>query len=173
MSMMQFQQLRAFDGAERNVGYHEAIGSEFDFGADVNAGDGDIVPQQTAPDLEVLAGDLVAAFRAHSHINNVMTHISGARWDHVEHALHIILNSAAPPVGLSRLEANILDLICAERGVTGRIIKPFLETLLARLLPPIAAAQLQAHMRSLHEAQMSEEANPSFSRIAATTGSGR
>lgn len=171
MSMMQFQQLRALDGTDRSAGYHGPVGFKFNFGADVSAGDGDIVPQQTAPDLDVLASALVAAFRAHSHINNVMTHISGARWDHIERALHIILDFAAVPVALSRLEANIVDLICAERGVTGRIFKPYLETLLARLLPPIPAAQLQVHVWSLHEAaQIFEDGNPGFTRLAIKTG---
>lgn len=155
MNMMQFKPFGAFYDTGHDTGCHEAVSSELNLGAGVGADDGDIMPQQMVPDLDVLASALVAAFRAHSHINNVMTHISGARWDDIERALHVILNSVAVPFGLSRLEANIIDLICAERGVTGRIFKPYFEMLLTRLLPPVQVAHLQAHILSLHEvAQM-------------------
>ena len=143
MNMMQFKPFGAFYDTGHDTGCHEAVSSELNLGAGVGADDGDIMPQQMVPDLDVLASALVAAFRA------------GARWDDIERALHVILNSVAVPFGLSRLEANIIDLICAERGVTGRIFKPYFEMLLTRLLPPVQVAHLQAHILSLHEvAQM-------------------
>ncbi|WP_417417963.1 hypothetical protein [Hoeflea sp.] len=171
MSMMQSGPVEAFDGTECGAGLHPAVGTGFSFDADANPGGGDIVPQQAVVDPAALVSALVAAFRAHSHINNVMTHVSGARWDEIERALHIILDIAAVPAGLSRLEANIVDLLCAERGVTGRIFKPYFETLLARLLPAVPAGHLQAHVLSLHQAaQIYEEDNPGVVRIATKTG---
>ena len=174
MTMMQSGPVEAFDGTECGAGLHPAVGTGFSFGADANTGDGDIVPQQMAIEIDVLASALVAAFRAHSHINNVMTHVSGARWDQIERALHIILDSVAVPAGLSRLEANIVDLLCAERGVSGRIFKPYFEMLLTRLLPLAPAGHLQVHVLSLHEAaQIYEEDNPGSARIVIKTGAVR
>ena len=108
MTMMQSEPVEAFKGAECGAGLHPAVGTGVSFGADANPGDGDIVPQQAVVDSAALVGALVAAFRAHSHINNVMTHVSGARWDRIERALHIILDIADVPADLSRLEANIV-----------------------------------------------------------------
>lgn len=171
MTMMQSRPVEAFGGTERGAGLHLAAAPGFRFGGDANTSDGDIVPQQMGIDPAALASALTAGFRAHSHINNVMTHVSGARWDHIERALHAILDIAAVPAGLSRLEANIVDLLCAERGVTGRIFKPYFETLLARILPPIPAAHLHAHVLSLHEAaQTYEDGNPGAARIAIKAG---
>lgn len=136
MIMMQSRPVEAYGRTDRGAGLHLAAAPGFRFGGDANTSDGDIVPQQSAVDLGAIASALVAEFRANSHINNVMPHISGARWDHIERALHAILDIAAVPAGLSRLEANIIDLLCAERGVTGRIFKPYFEMLLARIRPP-------------------------------------
>lgn len=166
MNMMQSLSVEALEGTFRDTGFHAVVGAGFGLRADARTGGSDNVSQLAHVDLDVLASALVAAFRAHSHINNVMTHISAARWDHIERALHIILNPAKVPVGLSRLEANIVDLLFAERGVTGRIAKPYFETLLARFLPT-SAAQMQAHVLSLHEtAHISQEANSGSVRIA-------
>lgn len=163
MTMIQSEPVEVFKGAE--------CGTGFSFDVDANPDDGDIVPQQPVVDSAALVGSLVAAFRAHSHINNVMAHVSGARWDQIERALHVILDIADVPADLSRLEANIVDLLCAERGVTGRIFKPYFETLLARLLPPVPAGHLQAHVLSLHRAaQIYEEDNSGAPRIAIRTG---
>ena len=75
-------------------------------------------------DREIAVGDLaflvVAAFRRHPHINNVLTHISGANWQRVEQAQRAILNPLTASRDLTPLARNILDLMCADRGVTGR-----------------------------------------------------
>ena len=42
-----------------------------------------------------LAAIVVSQFRAHGHICNVLTHISGARWDRVEEARSSILARAS------------------------------------------------------------------------------
>lgn len=155
MNMMQFHSGRAVedgDGAYISLGL---VRTTRDLVADASAEGEDTVPLQMAMAPGVLASALVAAFRAHSHINNVMTHISGARWDHIERALHVILDCDSVSVRLNRLEANIVELICAESGVTGRIVRPYFETQLGRLLPPILATRLQAHVLSLHLAEQS------------------
>ncbi len=97
-----------------------------------------------------LAAVVVAHFRAHSHICNVMTHISGARWDKVEEAIGVILDPCAGKLQMTPLAENIVDLLCAERGVTGRIAKPYFEALLIRLLPADVAARTSARVASRH-----------------------
>ncbi len=82
-----------------------------------------------------LAAHLAVAFRDHPHINNVMTHISSANWQRIEQALAELLDADRPSACLSRLSRNILQLICAERGVTGRILKPYVAALLDRIAP--------------------------------------
>ncbi len=65
-----------------------------------------------------LAAIVVSHFRAHGHICNVMTHISGARWDRVEEAIRVILDPRTGKRQMTPLAENIVDLLCAERGVT-------------------------------------------------------
>jgi hypothetical protein len=96
-----------------------------------------------------LAFRVFAAFRAHPHISNVLTHISRANWNNVERALNDILDPATISEGLSPLAHNILDLMCAERGVTGRILKPYFHAVLHRLLGPTGAERLTDHAEAL------------------------
>jgi len=104
-------------------------------------------------DREIAVGDLVflvvAAFRRHPHISNVLTHISGANWERVEQALRAILDPLAASRELSPLARNIVDLMCADRGVTGRILKPYFRDFLARILSPCLAALLTDHVSFL------------------------
>lgn len=99
--------------------------------------------------VSALAAIVVARFRAHGHICNVMTHISGARWDRIEEAIGVILDPRARKRQMTPLAENIVDLLCAERGVTGRIVKPYFEGLLARVLPCDVADRLCAHVACL------------------------
>ena len=104
-------------------------------------------------DREITVGDLafvvVAAFRRQPHISNVLTHISGANWGRVEQALRAILDPLTPSRDLSPLARNIVDLMCADRGVASRILKPYFRDLLARILSPHLAALLTDHVTFL------------------------
>ncbi len=107
-----------------------------------------------SPDDRLIAvGDLaflvVASFRRHPHINNVLTHISGANWGRVEQALRAILDPLAAGSDVSPLARNIVDLMCADRGVTGRILKPYFRDLLGKILSPRLAALLTDHVTIL------------------------
>jgi hypothetical protein len=99
--------------------------------------------------LNDLVSCIVASFRGHPHINNVLTHISGAHWNAVEQALCAILDPRSGSDALSPLAWNIVDLMCADRGVTGRILKPFYRELLVALLGDVAASRFVAHVTSL------------------------
>lgn len=96
-----------------------------------------------------LAFRIFATFRGHSHINNVLTHISRAKWVEVENSLNSILDPATTSDGLSPLEENIVDLMCAERGVTGKILRPYFHAVLHRLLEPQRAERLIRHIDAL------------------------
>tara|TARA_R110002110_G_scaffold85499_8_gene222429 strand:+ start:1654 stop:2118 length:465 start_codon:yes stop_codon:yes gene_type:complete len=100
-------------------------------------------------DVRRLASIAVTAFRAHGHICNVLTHISGAKWDRVEEALCMILDPRAGQRKLAPLAENILDLLCGNRGVTGRILKPYFELLLLATLPTDVAAQICVNVARL------------------------
>src|SRR3569623_1224253 len=52
-----------------------------------------------------LAFRVFAAFRAHPHINNVLTHISQSNWPQVEEALNVILDPSGSE-NLSSLARN-------------------------------------------------------------------
>lgn len=114
----------------------------------------EFVPPDTRDRLELstaeLAFRILAAFRAHPHINNVLTHISRARWGELEQSLNRILDVSATSDGLSPLEENIIDLMAGERGVTGRILKPYFQAALRRLLEPSRAARLLRHVSALY-----------------------
>jgi hypothetical protein len=96
-----------------------------------------------------LAFRIFAAFRAHPHINNVLTHISRADWTGLERSLGIILDLATTPDNLSSLEQNIIDLMCADRGITGRILKPYFHAVLHKLLDSQRAERLIRHIQAL------------------------
>ena len=104
-------------------------------------------------DREISVDDLaflvVAAFRRQPHISNVLTHISGANWERVEQALRAVLDPLAAGRDLTPLARNIVDLMCADRGVTGRILKPYFRGLLASILSPHLAALLTDHVSFL------------------------
>jgi hypothetical protein len=96
-----------------------------------------------------LAFRVFAAFRAHPHISNVLTNISLSNWTRVEDALRAILDPATTSDRLSPLAHNILDLMCAERGITGRILKPYFHAVLHRLLDQSSAARLIGQAETL------------------------
>jgi hypothetical protein len=106
-----------------------------------------------SPPLAIEIGELVlvvvAAFRRHPHINNVLTHISGADWGRVEAALRAILDPQAGSRDLSPLARNIIDLMCADRGVTGRILKPYYREVLVALLGERVAKRFITHVTCL------------------------
>jgi hypothetical protein len=97
-----------------------------------------------------LAFRIFAAFRAHPHINNVLTHISRAKWIEVEQSLNRILDLSTTADGLSTLEENIIDLMVGERGITGRIFKPYFQATLRRIVEPSRAERLIGHINALY-----------------------
>jgi hypothetical protein len=115
--------------------------------------DGKFPRSGARPEISVdeLVFTVIAAFRGHGHINNVLTHISGGNWVQVEQALRVILDPCARSRDISPLARNIIDLMCADRGVTGRIVKPFYRELLAAVLGQQMASHLVAHVTALFQ----------------------
>jgi uncharacterized protein (DUF2249 family) len=116
--------------------------------------------------LDALVNRTVVAFRYHPHVGNVMTHIASARWDEVGRALRTILDPAAKANDLSPLAENIIDLMCAERGITGRILKPYFHGLLDRMLPAPLAARLRASLACLFDELQTRRSLPLPDAIA-------
>jgi hypothetical protein len=102
------------------------------------------------PETAELAFRVFAAFRAHPHVNNVLTHISRAKWAEVEKSLNHILDLATTSGGLSPLEENIVELMVGERGITGRILKPYFLATLQRILEADHAQRLIRHIDVLY-----------------------
>jgi hypothetical protein len=96
-----------------------------------------------------LAFRIFAAFRAHPHINNVLIHIARANLVQVERSLNRILDQATASDLLFPLEQNMVDLMCAERGITGKILKPYFHATLHRILAPRDAERLIRHVENL------------------------
>ena len=96
-----------------------------------------------------LAFILVAALRQHGHIGNVLTHISGTNWTKVEQALRSILDLDVGSQALSPLSQNIVELIYGDRGVTGRIMKPYFRTVLGKVLGIDGATRLMQRINGL------------------------
>lgn len=96
-----------------------------------------------------LAFILAAVLRQHGHIGNVLTHISGTNWPKVEQALRTIVDPDVGGEALSPLAQNIVELICGDRGVTGRITKPYFRTVLSKILETDGAARLIQHISGL------------------------
>ena len=88
------------------------------------------------PAIDSLAFSIVAALHRHPHLSNVLTHISRASWPRIEHTLGIILDPATQRRDLTPLARNMLDLMVAERGDTGRIFKPYFRALLVAAVGP-------------------------------------
>jgi len=56
----------------------------------------------------------------------------------VEQSLNRILDLSTTADGLSTLEENIIDLMVGERGIPGRIFKPYFQPPCAGYLSPAA-----------------------------------
>lgn len=97
-------------------------------------------------DLDRIVSACVSAFRDHSHLSNVLTHISCGNWGNVERAFRSILGFTVASRELSPLARNIVELLCADRGVTGRIMKPYFRDFLTSTLPPDQARRLGVHV---------------------------
>ena len=101
------------------------------------------------PSIGELAFRVLVAFRLHPHLSNVLTHISGANLAKVERSLNSIFELTTTSGSLSALDQNIVDLMCADRGITGRIMKPYFQAVLRRVLQPDHAQRLIRHIDAL------------------------
>jgi hypothetical protein len=100
-------------------------------------------------DCEEIAKTLTAAYRWHPHFSNVLTHICGSQWTKIEAAMRSIVDPAARWADLSPLSQNLVELMWAERGVTGRILKPYLREFVAQKISPRASDRLLRHLAHL------------------------
>jgi hypothetical protein len=117
-------------------------------------------PCLDAADAAAFAQRLTLAFKRHSHINNVMTHIAGGRWDRIDDALTTIFASSADTATLTPLARNLIDLLWAEGGTTGRIMKPFFLEICRTSLPPWLAQRCELGIAALASPARSSPGGP-------------
>ena len=101
--------------------------------------------------LAGLAFKLVALLRADGHLCNVLTHISSGDWRAVEQAILTILEPRAPPEKLSKLARNMLELLCDDLGITGRMMRPFVFQAIGRIAGKVEMKRLEAGIRRLRQ----------------------
>jgi uncharacterized protein (DUF2249 family) len=141
--------MRAQSGLDRQIELHTPTGAIFpcEFPPETPE------PHSVAARPELSIGELAfrvrVAFRVHPHLSNVLTHISGASWAKVEQSLNVIFDLATTSGSLSSLDQNIIDLMSADLGITGRIMKPYFHAVLRRVLEPDHAQRLIRHIDAL------------------------
>jgi hypothetical protein len=101
----------------------------------------------------LLAEALSAALRRHPHLGNVVTHISAKRWAQVSEALLPLLNPYNDSFSVTPLTRNLLELICDNRGTTGRIMQPFFRAFLADHVTGNEAERIEAWVWKLRSMQ--------------------
>jgi hypothetical protein len=79
------------------------------------------------------------------------THNSGGDWPKIEAAFKAILDGRVGVRHLSPLARTIVDLLSADRGITGRMMKRYFQALLASQLDPGLAAHFRCRVRTLFE----------------------
>lgn len=103
----------------------------------------------TGPEQNPLADIIYASLRRHPHLGNVLTHIAAQKWQRVEEALGQLLDPSAEPERLSPVARNLLELICDNRGTTGRIMQPFFFGTVAHVAGEDARTTLETRLRAL------------------------
>jgi hypothetical protein len=94
-------------------------------------------------------------------VNNVLTHVSRGDWTAVERSLLRIFDPATTGAELSSLEQNLVDLMQADGGETGRILKPFLRERLGQLIEAEQVGDVLAHVEILFvQSQRTAELHP-------------
>ncbi len=125
-------------------------------------------PTAEPPSLDELAFRIAVGFRQHGHIGNVLTHICGRDWTGLEHELRRILNPESIGPEPSPLARNILELLCADRGVTARIMRPYFRRLLTAILGDDAAIRLVHRIdAAFAESECAVRPWPAVSRFSA------
>ena len=110
-----------------------------------------------------LSFTLVALLRAEGHLCNVLTHVSSGDWRAVEQAINAILEPRTPPRRLSNIARNMLELLCDDRGVTGRRMRPFFFEAIARVAGRAEMKRLEAKIRRLRRRMsLDAGARPAF-----------
>ncbi|WIJ26981.1 hypothetical protein [Devosia sp. RR2S18] len=107
---------------------------------------GSLDPQTTA-DL------LIIGLRDHPHFNNVLTHVLHADRPLAQKSMERLLRleDEAP---LTSLEANLVSLLCGERGVTGKMMRPWVAAQLRRLLSEQDASRIEHTWHAWHTLNM-------------------
>lgn len=116
--------------------------------------------------LPRLAFEITAQLRADGHLCNVLTHVSSGDWRAVEQAMIAVLKPRARPETLSKLAGNLLELLCDDRGVAGRAMRPFVFQAIGRITGSAEMTRHEARVRRLRR-RMSVESHAGLAAAAA------
>jgi hypothetical protein len=111
-----------------------------------------LAPTEKAADDDAsidLAFTLVSLLRADGYLCNVLTHVSSDDWRAVERAINAILEPRTPPRRLSNIPRNLLELLCDDRGIAGRIMRPFFFAAVAQVAGTAEMKRHEARIRRL------------------------
>jgi hypothetical protein len=123
-------------------------------------------------ELDRLTFALVAKFRGHGHLCNVLTHVGSGNWRAIEQSIATILRPRARAARLGVIDRNIVELVAGGRGITGPIMRSVFFDTVAREAGAQDARRIRRKIAGLHE-RMHGESRPAAKRShtqpAATT----
>ena len=99
--------------------------------------------------VDDLSFALVALLRADGHLCNALTRIVSGDWRAVEQTIVAMLSPRVSSKKLSNMASDILELACANRGKTGRIMGPFFFNAIVRIAGRPAGRRLEKKIRHL------------------------
>ena len=96
-------------------------------------------------ELDRLTFALVAKFRGHGHLCNVLTHVGSGNWRAIEQSIATILHPRARAARLGVIDRNIV-----ERGITGPIMQSVFFDTVAREAGAQDAKRIKRKIAGLH-----------------------
>jgi hypothetical protein len=79
----------------------------------------------------------------------MLTHLASGDWSAIEQAIAAILGPRACSKRLSNVARTILELICDDRGATGRIMRPFFFNAIERIAGEPEMKRLEKQVEGL------------------------
>lgn len=111
-----------------------------------------MVPAQ----LDEMTFALIARFRGHGHLCNVLSHIGSGNWRTIEQAIASILRPRARSSNLNAIARNILELVADGRGTTGPIMRSAFFAAIAGEVGAKQAKRIERKIARLRESMRSD-----------------
>lgn len=105
------------------------------------------------PSHVALAQMLTASFRAHGHTGNVLTHIAQGSWTAIEACMARLLDPSWDARQCSRLDSEILELMCDQSGIAGKTVRAELLRIVASAFGDETAEAIMVEMETRRAAK--------------------